>query len=118
MKKNFKIKNINYTPKKIVKAEEKENIEEVNLKNETIEKLQEQHLEYLKLKKIFNDNFKGIAFDNMEINMYKPKNEFVIDRDGVMSRLNISYPIKEEVIEKLIKNRININNENNKIFKN
>lgn len=55
--------------------------------------------EGLKYKLLFN-------LDNLEINFYKAKTELIKDKNG-KTILNISHPINEEFIVKLIKNKIN-----------
>lgn len=74
-----------------------------------------------KLKKIFIENFSEIIknensqmkyisnlkLNDIEINLYKPKNELIKEKNGRI-KLNISYPINEELLVKLIKNKINL----------
>lgn len=81
--------------------------------------LQQLNMALKKLRKLFIENFSEIIkkdnsanlkykplykFDKLEINFYKPKTEIINEKSG-KTKLNISYPINDELIVKLISNR-------------
>lgn len=108
LKKSLKIKTINFYPKgdKEIKA---------------LVKLEQLSMGLKRIRKIFIDNFteiikkeknEGLKYkllfnlDNLEVNFYKPKTELIREKNG-KTILNISHPINEDFIVKLIKNKIN-----------
>lgn len=79
-----------------------------------------------KIRKIFIDNFTEIVkkdnseslkykvlyrLDNLEVNFYKAKTEVLKEKSGNIT-INISYPINEEFLVKLIKGKINFFDKN------
>ena len=62
------------------------------------------HLTLKRLKKLLNEKFRECKI-NLEVNLYKLKNELIESKSGEY-KLNISYPFKEEQIEKVLKNKI------------
>jgi len=108
MKKFFNLKTINFYPKG-----------DKNLKSSV--KIEQLSMGLKRLRKIFIENFTEIVkkdnkgtlkykllykLDNLEINFYKQKTEVLKDKNGKII-INISYPINEDFLIKLLKNKIN-----------
>lgn len=104
----MKIKTINFYPKG-----------DKDLK--PLVKLEQLSMGLKRIRKIFIDNFTEIIkkenkgaigykllfnLDNLEVNFYKPKSEVLKEKSGKIT-VNVSHPINEEFLVKLIKNKIN-----------
>jgi hypothetical protein len=68
-----------------------------------MQRVQDMHLTLKRFKKLLNEKFKECRI-NIEVNLYKLKNELIENKSGEY-KLNIAYPFKEEQIEKLLKNK-------------
>jgi hypothetical protein len=73
-----------------------------------IQRVQDMNILLKRFKKLVNEKFKeSKILENIEINVYKLKNEFIETKSGDR-KLNIAYPFKEENIEKLLRNRLKL----------
>jgi hypothetical protein len=71
-----------------------------------MQRVQDMNLWLKRFKKLINEKFTDKnVLQNVEINIYKLKNEFIESKNGE-KKLNIAYPYKEDLIEKLIRNRL------------
>jgi hypothetical protein len=115
LEENKSIKKVVDDLKKLYKIKEI-NISQKNDKRTELTKAQDMHITLKRFKKLLNEKYSikenelfkpKQTFDNLEINLYKLKNELKMGKNNELI-LNISYPYKDEIIENLLANKIKI----------
>ena len=108
LKKNFKIKTVNFHPKGGKEMKPLVKIEQLSMGLKIIRKIFIENFTEI-IKKNNSDGLKYkllYKLENLEVNFYKPKTEVLKDKSGKII-INISSPINDEFLVKLIKSKIN-----------